>query len=101
MDQFVEDLKHWMAHRKIKSAIILGFSDGANVAMKFALRYPTHVRALILNGGNYDATGVKRSVQFPIEVGYRLCCFFFTLFIGGPTKHGNARFDGERAPFNT
>ncbi len=73
----------------------------ANVAMKFALRYPTHVRALILNGGNYDATGVKRSVQFPIEVGYRLCCFFFTLFIGGPTKHGNARFDGERAPFNT
>ena len=76
MDQFVEDLKHWMAHRKIKSAIILGFSDGANVAMKFAFRYPTHVRALILNGGNYDATGVKRSVQFPIEVGYRLCCFF-------------------------
>ena len=29
MDQFVEDLKQWMAHRKIKSAIILGFSDGA------------------------------------------------------------------------
>ena len=76
MDQFVEDLHHWMEHKGLTSAIFLGFSDGANLAMKFALRYPKQVKALILNGGNYDAKGVKRSVQWPIEIGYHLCHYF-------------------------
>ena len=30
------------------------------------------IRALILNGGNLDPSGVKRSVQLPIEMGYRI-----------------------------
>ena len=52
--------------------MILGFSDGANIAMKFAMKHPEMVKALILNGGNLDPTGVKRTVQIPIEIGYKI-----------------------------
>lgn len=76
MDQFAEDLREFLDQRSIDRAIVLGFSDGANIAMKFVLRYPERVRALILNGGNLNAKGVKRSVQLPIEIGYRIAKLF-------------------------
>lgn len=72
IEQFSEDLKEFMMSFDISSAIILGFSDGANIAMKFALKYPDKVKALILNGGNLNPKGVKRTIQIPIEIGYRI-----------------------------
>lgn len=74
--QFAEDLYTFMAHNGIEKAIILGFSDGANIAMRFALDHPEKVKALILNGGNLDPNGVKRTVQLPIEIGYRIARLF-------------------------
>lgn len=50
----------------------MGFSDGANIAMRFAMKHPDMVKALILNGGNLNAKGVKRTTQIPIEIGYRI-----------------------------
>ena len=76
IEQFAEDLNEFMYMRNIPKAIILGFSDGANIAMKFALKYPDKVTALILNGGNLSPKGVKRTVQFPIELGYKLTKIF-------------------------
>ncbi len=70
--QFAEDLAGFMDGLGLRRAIILGFSDGANIAMRFALNCPERVRALVLNGGNLDPSGIKRSVQVPIELGYRL-----------------------------
>ncbi len=70
--QFADDLDDFMISLGISSAIILGFSDGANIAMKFALKHPEKVKALILNGGNLNPQGVKRTVQIPIEIGYRI-----------------------------
>ncbi|MDE6387566.1 MAG: alpha/beta hydrolase [Lachnospiraceae bacterium] len=70
--QFAEDLNELMIEMQIPKAIILGFSDGANIAMKFALKYPQKVSALILNGGNLDTEGIKTRVQLPIEIGYRI-----------------------------
>lgn len=72
IEQFACDLYDFMTGMEISSAIILGFSDGANIAMKFALKYPGKVKALILNGGNLNPKGVKRSTQIPIEIGYRI-----------------------------
>lgn len=72
MAQFAEDLKGLLEELEIESLILLGFSDGANIAMKFAIRYPEMLRALILNGGNRNARGIKRRVQLPIEIGYRI-----------------------------
>ena len=72
IEQFSRDLYDFMTGLKISNAIILGFSDGANIAMKFAIKHPNMVKALILNGGNLNSKGVKRTTQIPIEMGYRI-----------------------------
>ena len=72
MDQFAEDLKNLLDSLKIKKMILLGFSDGANIAIKFALKYSDMIDALILNGADLTTKGVKKSVQIPIEIEYRI-----------------------------
>ena len=68
--QFAEDLHDFMDEQEIDKAHILGFSDGGNIALVFALKYPERVDHLILNGANLDASGVKPSIQIPIVLGY-------------------------------
>lgn len=41
--------------------ILLDFSDGANIAMKFAIKYPEKIKSLILNGGNLNTKGCKKN----------------------------------------
>ena len=74
--QFAEDLLAFMDRLGIEKAHLLGFSDGGNIAMVFALAHPERVEKLILDGANLDASGVKRSVQLPIEIGYRIAKLF-------------------------
>ena len=74
--QFADDLHDFMDRLGISRAHLLGFSDGGNIALVFALRYPERVGKLILNGANLDASGVKRSIQIPIELGYRIARLF-------------------------
>lgn len=76
LSQFADDLAAFLDEHGIDRAHILGFSDGGNIALTFALRYPDRVEKLILNGANLYPRGVKFSVQIPIELGYvcaRLC----------------------------
>ena len=68
--QFAEDLLGFMDEHEIKKTHLLGFSDGGNIAMVFAIHHPERVNKLILNGANLNAGGVKRRVQIPIEIGY-------------------------------
>lgn len=70
--QFSEDLLCFMDEHQIIKAHLLGFSDGGNIAMVFAIHHPDRVDRLILNGANLNAGGVKRSTQIPIEIGYRI-----------------------------
>ena len=74
--QFAEDLPGFLDARGIEKAHILGFSDGGNIALTFALAHPERVEKLILNGANLDPRGVKRRVQLPIEIGYRIARLF-------------------------
>ena len=74
--QFADDLLDFMDAHRIARAHLLGFSDGGNIAMVFALKYPDRVDRLILNGANLDAKGVKPSIQIPIEIGYRFAKLF-------------------------
>ena len=74
--QFADDLLAFMDEHNIDKADILGFSDGANIAMIFALKYPHRVKRLVLNGGNLDTKGIKRRIQIPIELGYRIAKLF-------------------------
>ena len=70
--QFARDLGDFMDAQGIERASLLGFSDGGNIALTFALEHPKRVDRLILNGANLDPSGVKRSVQIPIVLGYGL-----------------------------
>ena len=72
IEQFSIDLYEFMEDLEISHAVILGFSDGANIAMKFAMKYTNKVKALILNGGKLNPKGVKRTTQIPIEIGYKI-----------------------------
>ena len=74
--QFADDLLAFMDAHGIGKAHILGFSDGGNIAMVFAMMYPERVDKLILDGANLDAGGVKRSIQIPIEIGWRIAKLF-------------------------
>lgn len=74
--QFADDLLVFMDERSIERADILGFSDGANIALVFALAHPERVNRLILNGADLDPSGVKPSVQVPIVLGYRMASLF-------------------------
>lgn len=88
IEQFSCDLYDFMEGLEISNAVILGFSDGANIAMKFAIKYPNMVKALVLNGGNLDPKGVKRTAQIPIEIGYKIARRF-------ASKSPNAKKNAE------
>ena len=74
--QFARDLLAFLDARGIERAHLLGFSDGGNIALVLALAHPERVGKLVLNGANLNARGVKRSVQVPIELGYRMARLF-------------------------
>ena len=86
--QFADDLLCFMDEREIEKAHLLGFSDGGNIAMVFAIKYPGRVDRLILNGANLSPDGVKRSIQLPIEAGYRIAKRF-------SQKSDSARMNAE------
>ena len=70
---FAADLLDLMDHLQIAKAHLLGFSDGGNLALTFALAHPERVQSLILNGANLNPGGVKLSTQLPIVLGYGCC----------------------------
>lgn len=79
LEQFAQDLKDLLDSLGLSRVSLLGFSDGANIALLFTLRWPGYVCRLILNGGNLDPKGVKAGTQLPICAGYAaasLCARF-------------------------
>lgn len=103
--QFAEDLHDFMDEKGIKKAHILGFSDGGNIALVFALKYPERVDHLVLNGANLDASGVKPSTQIPIVIGYRMASAFSSfgkkLFVKKDRKKGGGSSFAEKVRRNT
>lgn len=66
-DRMAEDLRTVLDALSVDQAHILGFSDGGNLAIKFALLYPQRVDKLILNGANVSMLrGVVPWVQLPV-----------------------------------
>jgi len=74
--QFAEDLHDFMDEKGIQKAILLGFSDGGNIALTFALKYPERVEKMIVDGANLFPSGVRPKYQWPIEIGYRIAKLF-------------------------
>ena len=89
--QFAEDLHDFMDEKAIGKAILLGFSDGGNIALTFALKYPERVDKMIVDGANLFPSGVKPIYQWPIEIGYRIAKLFATK---SPAARKNAEMLG-------
>lgn len=73
-DTFADDLKDFLDSLNIKKAIILGFSDGGNIALLFTLKYPEYVEKLILNSANLYPAGLKKSFLLPVRLFYGFSC---------------------------
>lgn len=71
LGQFAEDLRSFMDSRHIGAAHVLGFSDGANIALLFALAHPQRVLSLVLNGGNLFPEGLIETVRREDAESYR------------------------------
>ncbi len=59
LKRFSEDLYEFMNEMNIKKAVLVGYSDGGNIAMIFASEHPEMVDALVLNGANMFPKGLK------------------------------------------
>ena len=73
-DTFAEDLKGLLDSLNIKKAVILGFSDGGNIALLFTLKYPEYVEKLILNSANLYPSGLKNSFLISVRLLYAATC---------------------------
>lgn len=68
--QFVDDLAGFLDARDVMDAHLLGFSDGANIALMFALAHQQRVKSLMLNGGNLFPEGLEPQVRAEDEAAY-------------------------------
>ena len=71
LDQFACDLADFMDAKGLEAAHLLGFSDGANIALLFALAHPARVKSLVLNGGNLFPAGLVPEVRAEDEAAFR------------------------------
>lgn len=72
LEQFSRDLEGFLDGLGIRKTRLLGFSDGGNVALLFALDHPERVEKLVLNGANLDPGGLQWRVRAGDAAGYGL-----------------------------
>ena len=101
LDQFAEDLREFLDQRGIAKCHLLGFSDGGNIALLFALKYPQYVEKLVLNGANLRPSGVKLSTQIPIVAGWCACGGGRPVQQASEGQLGTAQSHGDSAPHQT
>ena len=76
---FADDLRDFMSTNNIPRADILGFSDGGNIALLFALKYPSMVDRLVLNGANLNFFGLTfktAAMILAMYIKYSVCAPF-------------------------
>ena len=72
IEQFSKDLKCFFETAHIKSANILGFSDGGNTALTFAANHPELVKKLVICGANLNPLGLKKEFMISLKLEYYL-----------------------------
>lgn len=76
LNQFSEDLLDFMNEKNIDKAHLLGFSDGGNIAILFALKHSEHIEKLVLNGANLFPEGMTFLTQLSVALEYKFTCLF-------------------------
>lgn len=66
------DVENVLAALKIEKTNVLGFSDGANIAMLLAVKRPELISKLILIGGNLSPSGMQLGTFLAVKAAYYL-----------------------------
>ena len=72
LNKMAADLENVLETLKLDKVSILGFSDGANIAMLFAPENNDKIDKLVLVGGNLDYSGFNLSTKILVAIGYFL-----------------------------
>lgn len=68
LEVLAEDVIKILDTLNVTQAIILGFSDGGNIAVKIAQRIPKRLVAVIAVGSNLSPLGLKPVLRFPVQL---------------------------------
>ncbi len=71
LKQFAVDLREFMTELEIPKAVLIGYSDGGNIAMIFARMFPEMVEGMVLNGANMFPDGLKEYVLRDMQRDYK------------------------------
>lgn len=63
IEQFAEDLKSFMDEKNIAKANLLGFSDGGNIGLAFALKHQEMIDRMVICGANIFPEGLKKPLS--------------------------------------
>lgn len=74
LSRFADDLLAFMDAHALEQADLVGFSDGGNIALLFALRYPERVRRLVLNSANLFPEGLCSWLHESFLQSYEAAC---------------------------
>ncbi len=72
IDVMSDDILAVMDTLQMEDAILLGFSDGGNIALKMASKAPTRVSALVVIGANIQVEGLRAFIRIPVKLGHGL-----------------------------
>ncbi|EKQ51255.1 MULTISPECIES: alpha/beta hydrolase [unclassified Clostridium] len=57
---FTDDIFAFCKQKGISDICIIGYSDGANIALMLTKKYPKLIKKLIIISGNYKVNGIKK-----------------------------------------
>ena len=70
IDLMAEDVSKLCDELNIGKFKLLGFSDGGNIALTYAIRHPERLSHLVVSGANLNPTGLKFLPRFSILKSY-------------------------------
>ena len=77
IDLMAEDLSKLCDELNIGKFKLLGFSDGGNIALTYAVRHPERLSALVVAGANINPKGVKGIYRFSMLVQHLFAHIFY------------------------
>lgn len=72
LDLLTSDLFQLINVLGLEDLIIIGYSDGANIALKLAVEYPVSLKGLVLISPNLHVDGLKPHFKKPLQLINRL-----------------------------
>lgn len=66
--QIAYDIDEVLSYFHIEHCLIVGHSDGANIALAYTQLFPSHVSGLLLNGGNFKFSGLSRLARIGVDL---------------------------------